>query len=65
MSEQVQKSKSTQKREDTLADTGSPAGTKRREKLSADVDDLLDEIDTVLEPEAEEFVAAYVQKGGE
>lgn len=29
------------------------------------VDDLLDEIDSVLEENAEEFVRTYVQKGGE
>lgn len=29
-----------------------------------DVDDLLDEIDSVLEENAEEFVRGYVQKGG-
>ena len=29
------------------------------------IDDLLDEIDTVLEENAEEFVRNYVQKGGE
>lgn len=31
----------------------------------ADVDSLLDEIDDVLETNAEEFVAAFVQKGGQ
>jgi ubiquitin-like protein Pup len=30
-----------------------------------EVDDLLDEIDAVLEENAEEFVKNYVQKGGE
>ena len=30
-----------------------------------EVDDLLDEIDSVLEENAEEFVKNYVQKGGE
>ena len=30
-----------------------------------DVDDLLDEIDAVLESNAEDFVRAFVQKGGE
>ena len=29
------------------------------------VDDLLDEIDEVLEENAEEFVRSYIQKGGE
>lgn len=32
---------------------------------SEDLDDLLDEIDSVLEENAEEFVRNYVQKGGE
>ncbi|MEX1043440.1 MAG: ubiquitin-like protein Pup [Acidimicrobiia bacterium] len=35
------------------------------ESEAADIDDLLDEIDTVLEENAEEFVKNYVQKGGE
>jgi ubiquitin-like protein Pup len=42
-----------------------PAGQERREKLDADVDGLLDEIDDVLEENAEDFVRAYVQKGGQ
>lgn len=29
------------------------------------VDDLLDEIDSVLEENAEEFVKGYIQKGGQ
>jgi ubiquitin-like protein Pup len=37
----------------------------RQEKLTEDVDDLLDEIDSVLEENAEEFVRGYVQKGGQ
>ena len=35
------------------------------QELKADLDDLLDEIDGVLETNAEEFVKNYVQKGGE
>ena len=37
----------------------------RQEKLSEDVDAILDEIDEVLEENAEEFVRQYVQKGGQ
>lgn len=37
----------------------------RQEKLTDDVDAILDEIDEVLEENAEEFVRSYVQKGGE
>jgi ubiquitin-like protein Pup len=35
------------------------------EQLKAELDDLLDEIDVVLEENAEEFVRNYVQKGGQ
>jgi ubiquitin-like protein Pup len=37
----------------------------RNEKLTDDVDALLDEIDDVLEENAEEFIKGYVQKGGQ
>lgn len=42
-----------------------PATSEKGEKLKAELDDLLDEIDDVLETNAEEFVKSYVQKGGE
>jgi prokaryotic ubiquitin-like protein Pup len=42
-----------------------PEVAERHEKLTEDVDDLLDEIDSVLEENAEEFVRGYVQKGGQ
>ena len=35
------------------------------EELTERIDDLLDEIDSVLEENAEEFVKNYVQKGGQ
>ncbi len=41
------------------------ATTERGERLKAEIDDILDEIDEVLEENAEEFVRNYVQKGGE
>jgi ubiquitin-like protein Pup len=37
----------------------------RHEKLTEDVDAILDEIDDVLESNAEDFVRAFVQKGGQ
>ncbi|NNN20761.1 MAG: ubiquitin-like protein Pup [Acidimicrobiales bacterium] len=42
-----------------------PVNTERTDKLKAEMDDLLDEIDEVLEDNAEEFVRNYVQKGGQ
>jgi len=41
------------------------AGRTAARPLLDDVDGLLDEIDEVLEVNAEEFVRGYVQKGGE
>jgi ubiquitin-like protein Pup len=35
------------------------------ESKTDDVEELLDEIDEVLEANAEEFVRSYVQKGGQ
>jgi ubiquitin-like protein Pup len=40
-------------------------GAPVRNDLSADVDAILDEIDGVLEENAEEFVKSFVQKGGQ
>ncbi|WP_034277821.1 ubiquitin-like protein Pup [Actinospica robiniae] len=37
----------------------------RQAKLSEDVEDVLDEIDEVLETDAESFVRSFVQKGGQ
>ena len=41
------------------------APAKQGEALKEELDDLLDEIDSVLESNAEEFVRSYVQKGGQ
>ena len=41
------------------------AEAKVGEQLTDRIDDLLDEIDSVLEENAEEFVKNYVQKGGQ
>jgi ubiquitin-like protein Pup len=45
--------------------TASEDVQERHEKLSDDVDSLLDEIDDVLEENAEDFVRQFIQKGGE
>ena len=47
---------------------GGQSGAKvsdRGKKLKEDMDRLVDEIDDVLEENAEEFVKSYVQRGGE
>ncbi len=41
------------------------SASRRSEQLKDELDNLLDEIDEVLESNAEEFVKSYIQKGGE
>ena len=64
MAEREQKRKPAPARE-TEEVTEAPAVSEAGDKLKADIDDLLDEIDEVLESNAEDFVRLYVQKGGE
>jgi len=65
MAEREQKKKPTTTREEEVVEEAAPPSTEKGEKLKAELDDLLDEIDEVLEDNAEDFVRAYVQKGGQ
>lgn len=67
MAEREMKKKSPSQRTETeeVSEETAPANTEKSDKLKAELDDLLDEIDEVLEDNAEEFVRNYVQKGGE
>jgi prokaryotic ubiquitin-like protein Pup len=61
---QRQTTRRTEETEEEQAASAEEA-KERHEKLSDDVDAILDEIDEVLEENAEEFVRSYVQKGGQ
>ncbi|MGC5628067.1 ubiquitin-like protein Pup [Georgenia sp. Z1344] len=62
MSEQDQ---TRPRRPEPAGDDGpAPAPAQRAEQV-ARVDDILDEIDSVLETNAEAFVQGFVQKGGQ
>ena len=66
MAERTQKQKPATRSDDApMPSTTAPATTESGEKLKAELDDLLDEIDDVLETNAEDFVKSYVQKGGQ
>ena len=67
MSAQEHAAKRGERVEEAQTEQAAPAGeaTAEAEARDADVDALLDEIDDVLETNAEEFVAAFVQKGGQ
>lgn len=54
------------RREDEPADAAPPpAADGQAQVKDEDVDAILDEIDEVLESNAEEFVKGFVQKGGQ
>jgi ubiquitin-like protein Pup len=65
MAERTQRQKTTGDRDAEVVEEASPATSESGEKLKAELDDLLDEIDEVLETNAEDFVKSYVQKGGQ
>ena len=62
--EQKQPRKSSESEEATEVVPESDVA-ERKEALDTDVDSILDEIDEVLEANAEEFVKSFIQKGGE
>ncbi len=64
MAEREQKRKPAPAREASEVEDA-PAKSESGEKIKAELDELLDEIDDVLESNAEDFVRSYVQKGGE
>jgi prokaryotic ubiquitin-like protein Pup len=65
MAEREQKKRQPAAREVEEIDEAAPAGNKQGDKIKAELDELLDEIDEVLEVNAEDFVRSYVKKGGE
>lgn len=66
MAERTKKQRTTPQREsDTPNETDTASDAASSDRLKAELDDLLDEIDEVLETNAEDFVKSYVQKGGE
>jgi len=62
--EQKQPRKSTEAEETTEAVVETDVA-ERKEALDDDIDAILDEIDDVLETNAEDFVKSFIQKGGE
>ena len=63
MSKQVQKPKPQEKEEAPAPKAGDLQA--KGEKIKEDLDGLMDEIEGVLEKNAEAFVKNFVQRGGE
>jgi prokaryotic ubiquitin-like protein Pup len=65
MAESEQSRNRTRRAEQEPVEELAPADSAHKAELDADVDSLLEEIDDVLETNAEEFVRSFVQKGGQ
>ena len=65
MAEREQKKKAAPSESESTDEVVEPVASESGEKLKAELDDLLDEIDEVLESNAEDFVKSYIQKGGQ
>ena len=50
---------------ESAEDAGQVTASSKAADLKEEMDDILDEIDSVLEENAEEFVKSYVQRGGQ
>jgi prokaryotic ubiquitin-like protein Pup len=65
MAESEQSQRKARRADDREVEELAPADTTHKAELDSEVDSLLDEIDDVLEVNAEEFVRSFVQKGGQ
>jgi ubiquitin-like protein Pup len=64
--EQIERKRNHRRDDDEVAERESDVGSSGNATALVDeIDDILDEIDAVLEKNAEEFVKSFVQKGGE
>ncbi len=63
---QPRKSTESQRADSEVEETVAESDVaERKEALDDDVDAILDEIDDVLEVNAEDFVKSFIQKGGQ
>ncbi len=63
--EQIKKTPARSEQQSGQGSAGAASKAGSGQELKAELDDLLDEIDEVLETNAEEFVKSYIQKGGQ
>ncbi|MFB9314713.1 ubiquitin-like protein Pup [Nocardioides plantarum] len=65
MAQEQKQPRKSQETEETTEVAPETDVAERKEVLDHDVDDILDEIDEVLEANAEDFVKSFIQKGGQ
>ncbi len=68
MAQEQKQPRKSHETDESTDDTGVAPETnvaERKEALDDDIDAILDEIDDVLETNAEDFVKSFIQKGGQ
>jgi ubiquitin-like protein Pup len=65
MAQEQKKPKKSSEVEETTEAAPDESVAERKDQLDEDIDAMLDEIDDVLETNAEDFVKSFIQKGGE
>ncbi|QLQ10628.1 MAG: ubiquitin-like protein Pup [Nocardioidaceae bacterium] len=65
MAQEQKQPKKSGSAEEQVEATDQSEVAERKEQLDEDIDAILDEIDEVLESNAEDFVKSFIQKGGE
>ncbi len=63
MGEQIHRQ--PQQTEEAVQEMPTPVDTEAKESQMEEIDRLLDEIDDVIEQNAEDFVSSFVQRGGQ
>ncbi|WP_101524466.1 MULTISPECIES: ubiquitin-like protein Pup [Nocardioides] len=65
MSQEQKQPRKSSHDEESQAEVAESDVAERKEAIDGDVDAILDEIDDVLETNAEDFVKSFIQKGGQ
>ena len=65
MAQEQKQPRKSHEEEPTDAPAPADAVTERKEQLDEDIDAILEDIDDVLETNAEDFVKSFIQKGGQ
>jgi ubiquitin-like protein Pup len=65
MAQEQKQPKRSSESEETVDQAVESDVAERKEALDDDIDAILDEIDEVLESNAEDFVKSFIQKGGQ
>ncbi|HET7386573.1 MAG TPA: ubiquitin-like protein Pup [Nocardioidaceae bacterium] len=65
MAQEQKQPKKSSETDDAPEVAPNPDVADRKEQLDEDIDAILDDIDDVLETNAEDFVKSFIQKGGQ